>query len=101
MKVNDRLIQQKIYLKELKEITPKTKRKLKVYIGVDMDNFYYLLVDLETKSRFLVKNAKEIIDFVTPLSDIKFRKNRKIIFIESPICKKAETFLKENGWRVL
>jgi len=101
MQINDKLLQKNIYLKEIKDITPKTRKKIKVYLGVDMKDFYYLLVELNTKSRFLIKNAKELIEFVTPLSDINFKNKKKILFVESPICSKAKQYLQENGWRIL
>jgi len=101
MKINDKLFDKNIILKEIKDITPKTRKKIKVYLGVDMKNYYYLLVELNTKSRFLIKNAKDIIEFVTPLSDINFKNNKKIVFIESEICSKAKGYLKQNGWRIL
>jgi len=101
MKINDKLLDKNIILKEIKDITPKTRKKIKVYIGVDMKDFYYLLVELNTKSRFLIKNAKEMIEFTTPLSNINFKNNKKILFIESPICSKAKKYLKENGWRII
>ena len=101
MKINEILFNKNIVLKELKDITPKTRKKIKVYLGVDMKDFYYLLVELNTKSRFLIQNAKDIISFVSPLTNINFKNNKKILFIESPICSKAKEYLKENGWRVL
>jgi len=101
MKINDNLFEKNIILKEIKDITPKTRKKIKVYLGVDMKDYYYLLVELNTKSRFLIKNAKELIEFVMPLSEINFKNNKKILFIESPICSKAKKYLKENGWRII
>jgi len=101
MRINEILLDKNIILKELKDITPKTRKKIKVYLGVDMKDFYYLLVELDTKSRFLLKDAKALIDFVAPLSDINFKNNKKILFIKSPICSKSKQFLKENGWRIL
>ena len=101
MQINDKLLKKNIYLKEIKDITPKTRKKLKVYLGVDMKNFYYLLVELNIKSKVLVKNAKDVIEFVTSISDINFKNNKKILFIESQICSKAKEYLKQNGWRVL
>jgi len=101
MKINEILFNKNIVLKELKDITPKTRKKIKVYLGVDMKDYYYLLVELNTKSRFLIKNAKDIIEFVSSLSSINFKKNKKILFLQSPICSKAKEYLKENGWRVL
>ena len=101
MRVNDILFDKKIILKELSDITPKTRKKIKVYLGVDVKNIYYLIVESFTKSRFIMKNAKELIEFVTPLSDINFKKNKKILLIESEICSKSKEFLKENGWRII
>ena len=101
MSINDKLFDKNIILKELKDITPKTRKKIKVFLGVDMKNNYYLIVELSTKSRFLIKNAKEMIEFVTPLSDINFKKNKKVLIISSPICSKAKNYLQENGWRVI
>ena len=101
MKINTKLLDKKIILKEITEITPKTRKKIKVYIGVDMKNYYYLLVELDTKSKFLIKQANEVLEFVKDLSDIKFKNNKKIIFLESQICSKAQKYLKELGWRVL
>ncbi len=101
MKVNDVLFNKKIILKELTDITPKTRKKIKVYLGVDVKNIYYLIVESFTKSRFIMKNAKELIEFITPLSDINFKRNKKILLIESEICSKSKKFLKENGWRII
>ena len=101
MKINDNLFEKNIILKEIKDITPKTRKKIKVYLGVDMKDYYYLLVELNTKSRFLIKNAKELIDFITPLSEVNFKNNKKILFIEAPICSKAKEFLRQNGWRII
>ena len=101
MRVNDILFDKKIILKELSDITPKTRKKIKVYLGVDVKNIYYLIVESFTKSRFIMKNAKELIEFISPLSDINFKKNKKILLIESEICSKSKEFLKENGWRII
>ena len=78
-----------------------SRKKIKVFLGVDIKNFYYLLVSLDTKSRFLQKNAKELLEFVLPLSEVKFQKNKKILFSKAPMCGKAKEFLKSMGWRVL
>jgi len=100
-KINQILFDKNIILKEIQDITPKTRKKIKVFLGVDMKNSYYLLVEVSTKSRFITKNAKELIEFVSPLSDINFKKNKKILFLESEICSKSKELLKQNGWRIL
>ena len=101
MRVNEILFKRKILLKEIKDITPKTRKKIKLYLGVDVNNIYYLIVESFTKSRFIMKNAKELLEFVTPLSNINFKNNKKILILESEICSKSKQFLKENGWRIL
>jgi len=101
MKINNDLFNKNIVLQELKEITPQTRKKLKIYLGVDMNNNYYLIVELFTKSKFLIKNAKEIIEFTSNISSINFKNNKKILSLQSPICSKAKIYLQEKGWRII
>jgi hypothetical protein len=99
--LNQKLLDKNIVLKEIKNITPQTRKQIKVWLGVDIKNYYYLLVEVYTKSRFIQKNAKDLIEFVTPLTDINFKKNKKIVFIKSDICGKSKELLKNSGWRIL
>jgi hypothetical protein len=38
-KLNEILLQKNIVLKEIKDITPKTRKKIKVFLGVDIKIF--------------------------------------------------------------
>jgi len=99
--INQKLLDRNVVLKEIKNITPKTRKKIQVFLGVDIKQFYYLLVKIDTKSRFIQKNALELMEFVKPLSEINFQKNKKILFLNSPICSKASVLLQANGWRII
>jgi len=66
-----------------------------------MKNFYYLLVKLDTKSRLLQKNVKELILFTTSLTEINFKNKKKILFLNSPLCSKSKELLFQEGWRIL
>jgi hypothetical protein len=98
--INESLLNKGIILKDIKDITPKTRKKIKIYLGVDIKSYYYLLIKIEKKSKFSLTDAKELLESVSILSNINFRKNKKIIFVNS-ICSKSKIFLQENGWRIL
>ena len=44
MRVNEILLKHNIILKKIEEITPKTRKKLNIYLGVDIKSNYYLLI---------------------------------------------------------
>ena len=93
-----------IIFKSLKEITPKelgSRKKVSLYIGVDLKGYYALVMDLEKKSRVLRKEAEEFIllhEKVERYIDTKITK--KYIVIKAPLCSKAKAMLEEKGWKV-
>jgi hypothetical protein len=100
--LNDFLFQNNIVLKEIENITPKTRKKIEVYLGVDMKNSYYLIVKLNKKSRFLMKDAKELLEFLSQIDrikDINFKYKKRVLLLSGEICSKTKEFLKE--WRIL
>ena len=99
------LLQEKGYIFTIFEkIEPKllkSRKKILIYTGIDIKKQYISVFIVEQKSRFLIKNAKEILLLHEKLISYKehnFKKN--IIFINSPLCSKAKSFLKENKWIV-
>jgi hypothetical protein len=55
--------QKNIIFKSLKEITPKeigSRKRIGLYVGVDLKGYYVLLMVLEKKSRVLRKEAQEL-----------------------------------------
>lgn len=93
-----------IIFKSLKGITPKelgSRKKVSLYIGVDLKGYYALVMDLEKKSRVLRKEAEELMllhEKAELYIDTKITK--KYIVIKAPLCSKAKLLLEERGWKV-
>jgi len=103
-KIVDYLQQKQIIFKSLKEITPKalgSRKKIGIYVGVDLKGYYTVVMKLEKKSRVLRKEVAELMALHEKLeayidSSIK----KKQIIIKAPLCSKAKALLEENAWRV-
>ena len=79
----------------------KIKKRWQVFVGVDQKNRYWLIVRIERKSRFLRKDAQEVLSLQERLEQILghgFKKRHLIL--KAPLCSRAEEFLKEAGWSV-
>jgi DNA-binding Lrp family transcriptional regulator len=94
-----------LIFKSLKKILPKelgSRKKIEIYLGVDIKSFYVAIFFVTKKSRILQKEAKEFIELHKRLekyNDSAIKK--KYLYIEVPICSKAREFLEEKGWRVI
>ena len=87
---------EKIDIKQLK-----SKKKIEIYHALDIKNRYYSIFIINTKSRFLIKNANELINLQNSLVDFKNHNyKKKIALISSPLCSKAKKFLIENKWNI-
>jgi hypothetical protein len=86
------------------KIEPKqlnSRKKIDIYSSTDIKKHFISIFIINSKSRFLIKNAKEIIELQNRLvlfEGHNFKKN--IIIIQSPLCSKAKQYLKENRWIV-
>ena len=100
----DYVQQKNLMFKSLKEITPKelgSRKKIKIYLGIDMKEYYTLIMNIEKKSRILRKEASELMllhEKVEQYIDSSIKK--KYIRINAPLCSKAKALLEENGWKV-
>ena len=98
------LQQKNIIFKSFKEITPReigSRKKIELYVGVDLKGYYALVMVLQKKSRVLRKEAQELMVLHEKLEyyiDSKIKK--KYIIINAPLCSHAKVMLEENGWRV-
>ena len=98
------LSKKKMLFKSMSQISPKelgSRKRLLIYLAVDMSNYYNLIIYISKKSRFIQKDAKDLIDLhnrVERLKDIIIKK--RILLIDTPICSKAKGMLIEEGWRV-
>jgi len=94
----------KLIFKSLKEITPKelgSRKKVKLYLGIDLKDFYTLVMCVEKKSRILRKEASELMLLHEKLEKyIDSKITKKYIIIKAPLCSKAKALLEEQGWKV-
>ncbi len=93
-----------IIFKSLKKIETKalgTRKKIDIYLGVDMEGYFIDIMQLEKKSRVLLKEAGEIDALHTKLETYNGSviKNKEII-IKAPLCSKAKKFLESKQWGV-
>ena len=93
-----------IIFKSLKEISPKelgSRKKIELYLGVDLKGYYALVMNVEKKSRILRKEAGELILLHEKLEKyIDSKITKKYILIKAPLCSHAKAMLEEYGWRV-
>lgn len=95
----------KSIFKELKAIDLKKfgiKKRYEVYEAVDIKNRYVLIFNVKRKSRFISKNARDLIEIYKNILDSKEHSYRFIyVLFFSPYCSKTKNILKEEGFKIL
>ncbi|MDQ7085516.1 MAG: hypothetical protein Q9M36_11580 [Sulfurovum sp.] len=103
-KIVDYLQNKHIIFKSLKEVLPKeigSRKNLKLYVGVDLKSYYASLFCISKKSRFLRKEAQELILLHEKLEKhIDSQIKKKYLIIEAPLCSKARAMLEAQQWKV-
>ena len=98
------LQQKNLIFKSLKEISPKelgSRKKIELYLGVDLKGYYSLVMHVEKKSRVLRKEAGELMLLHEKLEKyIDSKIMKKYMIIKAPLCSKAKALLEEHGWKV-
>ena len=98
------LQQKNIIFKSLKEITPKelgSRKKIGLYVGVDLKGYYAVVMELEKKSRILRKEVGDLLLLHEKLEKyIDSSIKKKYIIIKAPLCSHAKAMLEESGWKV-
>jgi hypothetical protein len=93
-----------IILKSFQEIMPKelgSRKKVSLYLGLDLKGYYALVMEVEKKSRVLRKEAAELMLLHEKLEKyIDSKITKKYILIKAPLCSHAKAMLEENGWKV-
>jgi len=105
MKEIANLLQEKnLIFKSLKPIEPKTfgsRKKIEIYLGVDLQKYYTCILRIQKKSRILSKEAREIMEFHKKLEQLNESKiKKKYIYIQAPLCSKSKALFKEEKWVV-
>ncbi len=100
--IADFLQKKNLIFKSLKPISIKelgSRKKIYIYLGVDLKKYYTCVIHIKKKSKILSKEALEIMEFHKRLEKFNDSKiNKKYIYIQAPICSKAKTLFKEQKW---
>jgi hypothetical protein len=93
-----------ILFRSLKQIPVKelgSRKRVEIYLGVDTQSYYTMIISIEKKSRILRKEAEEIMLFHEKLEkQIASKILKKYILIKAPLCSKAKKSMEEKGWKV-
>ena len=103
-KIVEYLQEKHLIFKSLKSITPKelgSRKKIELYLGVDLKEYYAVVMVVEKKSRVLRKEAEELMLLHEKLEKyIDSTIKKKYMIIKAPLCSKAKALLEEHGWKV-
>ncbi len=81
--------------------TLKTRKKIDIYKAVDLKSFYVTIFFYNGKSRFVLKNAKEILELMERVKEVSGHNYKKsILVVDGAICSKSKKFLEERGWKI-
>ncbi len=100
----DLLQEKKLVFKSLKPIDVKelgSRKKIDIYLGVDLKSYYASIIHVAKKSRILRKEAMELMEFHKKLEAYNESKiNKKYIYIQASLCSKAKALFEEEEWVV-
>jgi hypothetical protein len=99
------LMNEKGYIfKSVNEIDKKilgSRKKIDIFMCVDRKSYYHIVFITMQKSRFLLKNAEEILALEEKIKSIRLHNNKyKHLFVKEQMCSKAKSFLQEQGWSI-
>jgi hypothetical protein len=91
--------------KKFNSIEPKalgSRKKIQIFDACDKNNNLISIFIIKSKSRFLIKNAKELELLNNKLKDLQDHNFKKtLILISSSLCSKAKTYMKEElKWKI-
>ncbi len=94
--------QKGILFKSLKAVLPKalgSRKKITIWVGVDLRGYYVSVMLLQKKSRVLRKEVEGLIALHTTLEHyVDSAIKRRHIIICAPLCSKAKALLQEHSW---
>ena len=98
------LEEKNLLFKSLKPIDLKlfsSRKKIDLYLGVNLKTYYACIIHIKKKSKILSKEAVELMEFHYKLEQLnQSRITKKYIYIQAPICSKAKALLKKNKWLI-
>lgn len=97
-------LEKDILFKDIEEVLPKeigSRKKIGIYTATSINKEYYAIFIIDAKSRFIRKNANDLVELCEKLAKFKEHNfKKKELLISSALCSKAKQFLKENQWSV-
>lgn len=91
-----------ILCRKLSELSPKelgTRKKIRLYIGVNPEGYYCGVMVLTKKSRVLRKEAEALADLHQKMEKWKGTTiPRKYIRVNAPLCSRAKAWMEQEGW---
>jgi len=95
---------EKLLFKSLKPISPRelgSRKKIYIYLGVDLKRYYSCIIHINKKSPILQKETKELIELHKKLEEYNDSViKRKYIYIQAPLCSKAKALFEKEDWIV-
>jgi len=96
--------QKSILFKSLKEIDKRllnSRKKIWIFSSTDTKLNYHSIFSIAQKSRFLVKNAVELVEIEYRLQQFENHNFKyRHLMIDGKICSKATSYLRERGWKM-
>ncbi|CAA6809116.1 MAG: Unknown protein [uncultured Sulfurovum sp.] len=78
-----------------------SRKKVSIYLGVDLKKYYACILHIQKKSRILKKEATELMLLHEKLEVFNESKiMKKYIYIQAPLCSKAKALMEEKKWIV-
>jgi len=97
-------LEKEILFKQIEEVNPKelkSRKKIRIFVATSINRDYYAIFIIDSKSRFIRKNAEDLMKMETLLADYKEHNfKKKELIISSALCSKAKKLLEDNKWRV-
>jgi hypothetical protein len=90
--------------KKMQEIAPRElgiRNKIKIYQATDLHGYFWVIFAVSQKSRILMKDVHKFEEIYTKLvlySGHNFK--HKVLFIDAPLCSKAQKALCERSWKI-
>ena len=90
--------------KKMSEIAPKElgiRNRIRIFKAVDLGGYFWAIFVVSQKSRILLKDVakfEEIYKKLVLYSEHNYK--YKVIYIDAPLCSKAQKAFKELGWSV-
>ncbi len=93
-----------VVCKRLEELSPKvlgSRKRVLIYRGVEIDQYFCFVIVVKKKSRILHKEAREFDELHRRLEQKMEAKIKRLYLIyDAPLCSKAASWLEALGWRL-